>query len=143
VKVPDAAQTAFNIGAEYEIIRGLRVYGSYYFADNVYADFNIASDNSFNNPTQPDGSENQAWKLPSYSLIDGGISYGFKLGNALITARVNVNNISDEKYMSESETNILFNPNTETRSIGDNGSTRNVVYYGFGRTWNAGVKVKF
>jgi hypothetical protein len=143
VKVPDAAQTAFNIGAEYEIIRGLRIYGSYYFADNVYADFNIATDNSFNNPTQPDGSENQAWKLPSYSLVDGGVSYGFKLGNVFLTARLNVNNIMDEEYMSESETNILFNPNTETRKIGDNGSTRNVVYYGFGRTWNAGLKVKF
>jgi outer membrane receptor protein involved in Fe transport len=60
-----------------------------------------------------------------------------------MTARLNVNNIADEKYISESETNILFNPSTETREIGDNGSTRNIVYYGFGRTWNAGLKIKF
>jgi len=143
VKVPDAAQLTFNLGAEYEIIRGLKVYGSYYFADKIYADFNVASDNSFNNPTQPDGSENQAWKLPSYSLVDGGVSYGFKIGKLFMTARLNVNNVLDEEYMSESETNILFNPDTETQSIGDNGSRRNVVYYGFGRTWNAGIKVKF
>ena len=143
VKVPDAAQITFNLGAEYEIIRGLKIYGSYYYADNIYADFNVATDRSFDNPTQPDGSENQAWKLPSYSLVDGGLSYGFKLGKLFMTARVNVNNITDEKYISESETNILFNPNTETRKIGDNGSTQNVVYYGFGRTWNAGLKVKF
>jgi hypothetical protein len=143
VKVPDAAQLAFSLGAEYEIIRGLKVYGNYYIADNIYADFNIATDNSFDNPTQPDGSANQAWELPSYSLIDGGISYGFSLGGLYMTARLNVNNIADEKYISESETNILFNPSTETREIGDNGSTRNIVYYGFGRTWNAGLKIKF
>lgn len=143
VKVPDAAQTAFSLGAEYEIIRGLRVYGNYYFADNVYADFNISTDQSFNNPTQPDGSENQAWKLPSYSLVDGGVSYAFKLGGLLMTARLNVNNVLDEEYIAESETNILFDPNTETKKIGDNGSTRNIVYYGFGRTWNAGLKIRF
>ena len=57
--------------------------------------------------------------------------------------RANVNNVFDNEYISESETNILYNPDTETTEIGENGSTRNVVFYGFGRTWNAGLKIKF
>ena len=137
VKIPDAAQTTFSIGADYEVIRNLRVYGSYYYADKIYADFNVATDATF----LTEG--NQAWQLPSYDLVDAGASYSFKVGKLDMTVRVNVNNVLDKEYISESETNIQFNPDTEAKEIGTRGSTRNVVYYGLGRTWNAGLKIKF
>lgn len=137
VKIPDAAQTTFSLGADYEILKGLRVYGNYYYADKIYADLNVATDQSFFTPG------NQAWQLPAYNLIDAGSSYAFKIGSLDMIIRVNINNLFDEKYLSESETNILFNPSTEAAQIGNNGSTRNVVYYGLGRTWNAGLKIKF
>lgn len=141
VKIPDAAQTTFSFGADYEIIRALRIYASYYYADRVHADFAI-DDNSLT--TAPSAGEtNQAWQLPAYSLVDAGISYGFKIGKVQMIARVNINNVLDEEYISESETNRLFNANTETTTIGDNGSPTNIVYYGFGRTWNAGLKARF
>jgi outer membrane cobalamin receptor len=137
VKVPDAAQTTFNLGADYEFIKGLRGYASYYYADKIYADFNVATDRTFLT------AGNQAWQLPSYDLVDVGASYAFKVSGLDVIVRVNVNNLFDNEYISESETNILYDPNTESTAIGDNGSTRNVVYYGFGRTWNAGLKLKF
>lgn len=141
VKVGDAAQITMSIGAEYEIINRLRVNASYYYADNLYADFNVGSDNSI----LTEG--NEAWKLPSYGLVDLGASYRFQLGKTSITWRVNVNNLLDEEYMSESDTNILFDSNNGTDSsfgvVGTNGSPRNRVYYGFGRTWNTSLKVSF
>lgn len=137
VKIPDAAQTTFNIGADYQIMKGLKIYGSYYYADKIYADFNVATDASFLTPG------NQSWQIPSYDLMDAGASYSFKLGSVDLLLRLNVNNLMDKEYITESETNILYNAATETNKIGDNGSTRNVVYYGFGRTWNAGLKVRF
>ncbi len=138
VKVPDAAQTTFSLDANYEIINGLRVYGTYYYAKRIFADFNIASDVSFLTPG------NQAWQLPGYSLVDGGVSYNFNLGDVNLTWRLNVNNIFDNEYISESETNILYDPeDPEDVEYGENGSINNVAYFGFGRTWNMGLKVNF
>jgi outer membrane receptor protein involved in Fe transport len=143
-KIPDAAQTTFNLGADYQIVRNLNVYGSYYYADDLYADFNIASDNSFNNPPEPGEDANQSWQLPSYSLVDAGVSYQFKLGNVNLTWRFNINNLFDEEYISESDTNVLFDPSSGTdREVGKKGSINNRVYYGLGRTWNTSLKVSF
>ena len=141
VKVPDAAQTTFYLGADYEVIRRLRLFASYYYANNVYADFDLATDESFLTPG------NQAWKLPAYGLVDAGIYYGFQLGGMDITLNVNINNVLGNEYISESETNILYDPENsldpEWGVYGDNGSVRNIVYWGFGRTWNAGIKLRF
>jgi hypothetical protein len=137
VKVPDAAQTTFSLGAEYEITKGLNIDLSYYYASNVYADFDVATDNSFLT------AGNQAWKLPSYGLMDGGISYSWKVNKIGFRVFANFYNLLDNEYISESETNILYNGDSDDFSIGDNGSPRNIVYYGFGRTWSGGLKVTF
>ncbi|MGK7397877.1 MAG: TonB-dependent receptor [Candidatus Cyclobacteriaceae bacterium M3_2C_046] len=138
VKVPDAAQTTFSLGANYEIFTGFHLYGNFYFADDLYADFDLADDESFDVPG------NQAWKLPNYSLLDAGISYNFEISGIAMTWNLNVNNLLDEEYMAESESNILFDPAREGDvEFGENGSIRNRVYFGFGRTWNTGLKVRF
>ncbi|MCI0750290.1 MAG: TonB-dependent receptor, partial [Flammeovirgaceae bacterium] len=140
-KVGDAAQTTMSLGAEYEIIKNLNLNATYYYADNLYADFNVGSDNSILTPGK------RAWQLPTYSLVDVGLSYRFKLGGVGVTWRFNVNNLFDEVYMSESDTNILFDSNNATDSsegvVGTNGSPRNRVFYGFGRTWNTSLKISF
>ncbi len=138
VKVGDAAQTTLSIGATYEIIRGLRLYGSYYYADDLYADYDLSDEDTFNEPGT------QAWKLPSYDLVDLGISYNFPIGGVDATVRVNVNNLFDNVYISESDTNTLYNPEDPNDvEYGENGSIRNRVFYGFGRTWNSSLVVRF
>lgn len=137
VKIGDAAQTTFSLGGEYEVIQNLSISTSYYHAEDLYADFNIRSDVSFLSPG------NEAWQLPAYDLLDAGIAYKFKLGGVKVTWRLNVNNVLDEKYISESDTNILYNSDVDARQIGTNGSPRNRVYYGFGRTWNSSIKIGF
>lgn len=137
VKVPDAAQTTFNVGASYEIFKGFNVSASYFYADKIFADFDIANDKSI----LEEG--NQAWELPAYGLLDAGIAYRFKLGNVDLTWTLNIYNLLDEKYISESESNILYNPeNTNDKEYGRGGSVFNRVYYGFGRTWSTGLKVR-
>ncbi len=138
VKVPDAAQMTFSLGATFELIKGLNLYADYFYYDKLYADFDLASDNSFLT------AGNQAWKLPSYGLLGAGVYYNFKLGSLKMSANVNVNNVLDTEYISESETNRLYDPeDAEDVEIGDNGSISNIAYYGFGRTWNAGLKIQF
>ena len=141
VKVPDAAQTVFSLGVDYEITNGVNLYGTYYFADNLYANFDLADE------VESYLEENhQAWKLPSYSVVDLGVAYSFRLANLDVTARLNVNNAFDETYIAESESNILFDPSDDEDALipgSKNGSVHNRVYYGFGRTWNAGLRVRF
>lgn len=127
VKVGDAAQTTFSIGANYEAVKGLRINASYYYAANLYADFDVADDDTF----FTDGAS--ALELDPYGLVDLGLSYNFTLGGIESTFRVNVNNVLDEIYISESDTNITAAEDFD----------RNRVFYGFGRTWNAGLKFRF
>ena len=131
-KVGDAAQTTFSIGANYEIVRGLNIFADYYFADNLYADYAIDDEDLFS----PDNDGVQ--QLPQYSLVDAGISYDFKLGGLDCTWRANINNVLNEEYIAELDTNRPDNPDTPENEFFDNRG-----FYGFGTTWNTGLKIRF
>jgi outer membrane cobalamin receptor len=139
LKVGDAAQTTANLSAAYEIIKGLRIRGSYYYADDLYANFTPESRSTAS------AAGVQAWKLPSYGLLDGMLSYSFNMEQKKITLRLNVDNVFDKIYIAESVDDTKYNPSDATDfKIGDNGSgKRNRVYPGFGRTWTIGAKVNF
>lgn len=129
LKVGDAAQTTWSVGANWRVMPGLSVYADYFGFDNLYADWNIQ-----------DGIPDQVAKLPAYGLLDAGISYNFDLtGGTNCTVRFNMNNVLDEIYVSELETSIADDPTTPDR----NEFYDNRGIFGFGRTWNAGVKVRF
>lgn len=132
LKVGDAAQTTLSLGASYEIIRGLEVYADSYYANNLYAEYDI-NDKQF---TQEGG---EVAKLPSYTLFDAGASYFFTLANIDFTLRVNVNNVFDKEYIAELDTNIKDDPETDNY----NEFYDNRGFYGFGRTWNTTLKIKF
>ena len=122
----DAAQTTFNIGVTYEITNGLRVYADYYTASRLFAQYDVDDPDFF-----VEGAASVI-ELPSYSLVDAGISYNFDLGDDLrASLRFNMNNVFDELYISELVTN-----NTD-----DLYSNRGI--FGFGRTWNTGLKLYF
>lgn len=131
LKVGDAAQTTLAVGAGYEFIRGLRVFADFYMADNLYANYDI-QDSDF---LQPGG---EVVELPSYSLVDAGLSYRFTVESLEFQLLFNVNNLLDEQYISEMNTNIQDDPTTERNEFYDN---RGV--FGFGRTWNAGLRIGF
>ncbi|WP_421920534.1 TonB-dependent receptor [Marinifilum sp.] len=133
VKVGDAAQLTASIGAQYELTKGLKIDARYNYADKLYAELNVLDFADSNNKG--------ALELPSYSLVDLGASYNhaFKNGKRL-SFRVNVNNLLDEEYISESDTNIHAESGDETWEGID---VDNKVYFGFGTTWNASVTFHF
>ena len=131
LKVGDAAQTTLNIGAVIKPIGGLRIYADYYFADNLYANYDVEDEQFFS----PGG---EVVQLPSYSLVDAGASYKFDIQGVGVQFRVNVNNVLDTEYISELATNIPDDPST---SINEFYNNRGI--FGFGRTWNAGIKIMF
>jgi len=134
VKVGDAAQITGRMYLNYEIVKNLKFDISQSFFENNYAAIDAGS---FSNPDHLGSLE-----LPGYSLFDAGLSYKLNLNNDknTISFRVNVNNLTDTEYISESQTNIHASAGDETYLGID---TSNRVYWGFGRTWNASVRFNF
>jgi outer membrane cobalamin receptor len=132
-KVGDAAQFTSNIGADYRIGK-ISIDAGYRFVDNLYADYSI-TDSDF---TQPDN--DGALKLPSFGLLDLGTTVRFDLFGNEASLRVNVNNLLDTIYIAESNSNIHAGQGSETWNGID---TRNSVWFGFGRTWNASLRYGF
>ena len=130
IKVGDSPQLTASIGAAYRVIESLKLDANYRYVDNLYADFDVTSID-----------ERGALQLPSYGLLDAGFTYTMKLsGNNALSFRFNMNNVLDTVYISESDTNIFAEDGDDTY---DGINTSNRVYFGLGRTWNAGLRYNF
>lgn len=132
-KVGDAAQVTAFFSADYKI-DNTNIDVSYRYVDELYADYNI-NDDVFAEPNNAG-----ALKLPSFGLVDAGVSHSFKLFGNETVFRVNVNNVFDTVYIAESNTNIHADASSETWNGID---VNNSVWFGFGRTWNASVRYNF
>ncbi len=80
-------------------------------------------------------------ELPSFNLLDAGISYKIYFQNPRsLSFRFNVNNLLNTQYISQSDTNI--HPAAgEAEWNGVN--MANLVYFGNGITWNVSVGFMF
>ena len=136
VKVGDAAQMTARIGTRYKVIDNLSFDASWYYANNLYAAID---------PTDFDREDHGgSLELPSYDLVDLGMSYKipFNDDKQSIAFRLNVNNVFDEVYIAEADTNRL----TQDRPSQDTYKgirTDNRIYWGFGRTWNFTMRFSF
>jgi len=135
VKVGDAAQTSYGLGGRYEFVRGLSIDADWYSYDNLYAAF-LPSDTEFKT-----ADNRGAVKLPSYNLLDAGLTYDWRINDGYsLVLRLNVNNVLDEEYISESLTNIHVASGVDTyKGV----SVKNQAYFGYGRTWNFSMRLKF
>ena len=130
-KVGDAAQFVAYLGLDQRLGDLLKFDIDYRFVDGLYADYSI-TDSAFTEPGNAG-----ALQLPSYGLVDFGFT--IQLGERL-SFRSNVNNLFDTLYIAESNSNIHATADSLTWNGVD---TRNFVWFGFGRTWNASLKYRF
>ncbi|MCF8713858.1 TonB-dependent receptor [Joostella atrarenae] len=141
VKVGDAAQVTSRLGIGVMPVEGLRLDASWDRADKLYADFAGDSGNFVDQFGSPDNEG--ALELPDYNLFDAGISYKLVVGkdrDKAINLRLNVNNLFDNTYISESDTNIFAEAGDDTyKGI----NTNNRVFFGWGRAWNMTVRYNF
>lgn len=127
LKVGNAAQTNLYLGATYKFEFGAYINLDMYYFDNFYADFNPTS------RTNPSLEGVQAYKLPAYGLIDLGAGYDLDTkAGWTISFFGKMNNIANSLYVAEASDNP-----TATTLSQLNG------YYGPGRTYTFGAKVKF
>ncbi|WP_166960526.1 TonB-dependent receptor [Yeosuana marina] len=133
-KIGDAAQFVAFMQADYSVSDHLAFDLGWRNVNNLYADYSIL-DSDF---TQPDNKG--ALKLPAYNLIDLGATYRFNLFGNNASARLNINNLFNEEYIAESNTNIHADGSNPTYKGID---VRNSVWFGFGTTWNFSLRYNF
>lgn len=133
IKVGNAAQFTANYGIDYKIATDLHITFNHTINDKLYANIDI---NEFGA-----NSQNKALKLPAYQLLDVGISYNLdiiKFGN--IAFQININNMLNTTYISESNTNIQSQEGSPTwKGV----NIENQVFFGLGRTWQFSTKFTF
>lgn len=117
--VGDAAQTTLALGANYKITSKTKLILDYNYFGDLYADFD---------PSDRGEPGADAWKLPSYGLFDAIISHGFSFGSFDATLTARMNNVFDTEYVTDA-----FDGTAETAK----------VYFGYGRTFSIGAKLKF
>ena len=143
-KVGDAAQTTWGLGAKYEFLPRFSIDADWRNYSKLFSNVGAVKNNL---------------ELPSYDLVDAGISYKMLVGedkSKSIQFRINMNNVFDEVYLSELSSNIKTTDNVPAvapdPSIGTyqaNGrvykgiADGNQGYFGFGRTWNVSIKYNF
>lgn len=141
-KVGDAAQTTWGLGAKYEVFTRFSIDADWRNYSKLFSNVGAVKNNL---------------ELPSYDLVDAGISYKMLVGedkSKSIQFRINMNNVFDEIYLSELSSNIKTTDNISSSnpSLGTYQSNGRVYkgiadgnqgYFGFGRTWNVSIKYNF
>jgi outer membrane cobalamin receptor len=133
VKVGDAAQTTAALGVTYKFLDGFNFGLNWRYAGNLYAQINT---DDFDHEDH-----NGSLELPSFNLVDARISYNWRMkNNNSLVFSFNMNNLFDDLYISESDTNIHAEAGDDTwRGV----NTSNRVYFGWGRSWNTSIRFRF
>ncbi|MHC5200976.1 TonB-dependent receptor [Myroides sp. LJL119] len=134
-KVGGAPQLILNLGANYEIVQGLKVDANWRYNDNFYGTLNVDG--------ASDRGKAGSMKIPAFNLMDAGASYRMQVGKDLsnsVVFRANVNNVFNTTYITSARTNIEATANSTTWKGIDE---RNEVMFGVGRTWNFGITFNF
>lgn len=127
IHVGNSAQTTAALGLKYEMLKGFRLgIDANYFGRN-YSYFNISSVGTNLSPA----TFAQPWKIPDATTFDLNTSYRFKIGNLDATLIGNIQNLLDAEYITDATDGS--NHDWETSP----------VFYGFGRTFSATLKIKF
>ena len=133
VKIGDAAQTVLYLGFDYKLSSKLSVDLDMMSYDNLHGRFGPL-DSEFNS-----ANNRGSIKLPSWGTADLGATYSFSLLGYDARARLNVNNLFDEEYLSQSQTNFHNDGGRTWNGI----NVENNVYFGKGTTWNLGLNINF
>jgi outer membrane cobalamin receptor len=124
--VGNSAQITTALSAIWEPLKNLRVGADYNWFGKNFADFDAGKRNN------PKDNGVESWQMPDYGVVDVQLSYRFNMGDKIrATFYGNVNNLFDTWYIADAK-----------NGSGNDARTA-LVYYGFGRTWTAGLKFNF
>ena len=129
-EVGGAAQTTAGLTASYTILPKLSIDGAWNYYDRMY------SDGPF---------DAKPVEVPSYDLTDLGISFKPKLKEGTyiksLQFRINVNNVFDKLYIERLQENKA--PSADPAENWNGVNINNRGRFGYGRTWNASIRINF
>ncbi len=105
IHVGDAAQTQFGASIRYEPIKHAYINCRVTYFDRYYSQFTPES------TTDEQGNPVDSWKLPSYTLVDTHIGYGFKIkgiDRLRFNWRLSVINAFNTKYIADAVNNDSY-----------------------------------
>ena len=126
-KVGGAAQLSGGLGFAYRINDTFSVDSDWRYYNKIYADVTIK----------------ESLELPSYNLLDMGITFRMPLGadkSKFLKIRANMNNVLDTEYISRLTSANMAETGDETY---DGIAVSNRGYFGWGRTWNVTLRYNF
>jgi len=140
VHVGDAAQTQYGLSLRYEPIKHLYISGRATYFARYYSDFNPFDLNPDKNPESfdEDGNPLDAWKTPSYILLDFHAGYTFYLKKVSFSLRGSLLNSLNELYISDARDNDTFSTTTHSHDAMSAG-----VFFGLGRRFNLSLRINF
>jgi hypothetical protein len=128
IHVGNSAQTTAALGAKYELVKGFNLgIDANYYGRN-YSSYSISPASSGFSSL----SFQQPWQIPDAMIFDLNSSYRFKIGTFDATFIGNINNILNAEYIADATDDGTYHDWKHAR-----------VFYGFGRTFSATLKVKF
>ena len=125
VHVGNSAQHTAALGVNYEIFKDIKIGADLNYYGKNFAEFD---------PTErisPDKSGIDSWQLPDATILSINARWKFKLGNFDATLYGNVDNLLNTEYIADATEGSNHDMHTSR------------VYYGFGRTWTAGLRINF
>lgn len=125
LKVGNAAQTTAALGFDYKVSEGFKLGALVNYFGNNYADYDP------NDRDQEEKRGIQPWQMPDYFNVDVNFNYTFKVGNNEAIIYGNVNNLLDTEYI------------TDANDGARNNAADALVYFGTGRQWTTGLRLKF
>lgn len=129
VNVGGSAQTTAAVGTRVKFSKDLRMGVDYYFFDRNYADWSFSSNDLVLNGEK---TYENSWRIPEAGIFDMFASYSFPFGKTRATLSANVNNVLDQEYIADAYDGGNHEWDTAYR-----------VFYGFGRTYNVRLKIRF
>lgn len=126
VHVGNSAQIMAALNASYEPFDNFRIGAGWNFFGKNYADYTIEDRTT----SREQGLD--SWKMPEFSTFDANVNYKLNITKGLsATLYMNVNNLLNTRYIADAKDGL------------DHDEYTSLVYYGFGRTWTMGLKVRF
>ena len=128
IKVGGAPQTTYDLGFVLKPIKDVRIGTNLNGFARMFADYTFSGSNLSTNSTYI---VKPTWKVPGAATVDMYASYKFKLSGMDATISGTCQNILDQTYIADA-------------TDGGSGTWDTArVFYGFGRTWTARLKINF
>ena len=126
VHVGNAAQMTGSLDLSYVFLPGWKAGLTYRYIGNNYAYYSIAIPNFNTTSTLV-----EPWKMPDGNVFNFRMNYRFKFNKLDAVLQGNIENLFDAVYISDASDGSTHDWTTAT------------VFYGFGRTWSASLRINF